>query len=160
MNYKSYEMKLISRILTLLILVSATVYFSGCGKDGDEDKKTEKELQIDKLVGTWNAQAVTYDDDDMTADYESFQIAFAKASGDAMTFTTSGRPGKLTPWPASGTFTFGTPVTSQLVRDDGVNIVYAVSANTLTLTMENYSGTGYNGRTETVAGDWEFTLTK
>ena len=153
-------MKLLSRILTLLILVSAMVYFSACEKGGGDNEKSEKEVQIDKLVGTWNAQDVTYDGDDMMADYGSFQITIAKASADAMTFTVSGRPAKLTPWPASGTFTFGTPVTSQLVRDDDVAIVYAVNANTLTLTMQNYSGTGYNGRTETVAGDWVFTLTK
>lgn len=153
-------MKLIARILTLLILVTSTVYFTSCDDGGDDDKKSEKELQMEKLVGTWNAQAVTYDGDDMMADYGSFQLTIAKASADAMTYTVSGRPEKLTPWPASGTFTLGTPLTSQLLRDDNVSIVYAVNANTLTLTLENYSGTGYNGRTNTVAGDWVFTLTK
>ncbi len=152
-------MTLLTRILTLAILVSATVYFTACDSGGGEEK-SEKEQQIDKLVGTWNAAAVTYDGDDQMTDYATFQITIAKASAEAMTFTTANRPAKLTPWDASGTFTFGTPVSSELVRGDGVEITYAVSQNNLTLTMENYSGTGYNGRTETVAGDWVFTLTK
>ena len=136
---------------------------SNAGEDVIEKEvsvHSSNSLLIEKFEGTWNAQAVTYDADDMIADYGSFQIAFAKGSSDVMTFTTSGRPAKLTPWPASGTFTFGSPSTSQLVRDDGVTIDYDVNTNSLQLTMENYSGTGYNGRTSTVAGDWVFTLTK
>ncbi len=152
-------MKLLTRILTLSILVSATLYFAACDK-GENEKKSEKEQQIDKLVGTWTATVVEYggDPDD---EYDGFTITISKASAEAMTFTTSGRPAKLTPWDASGTFTFGTPVASKLIRGDGVEINYAVSGNNLTLTMENYSGSGYNGgRTETVAGDWVFILTK
>lgn len=152
-------MNQLTRILTLAILVSATLYFSACDKGGG-DEKSEKEQQIDKLVGTWSASAVTYDGDDQMTDYGDFEITIAKASAEAMTFTTANRPDKLTPWDASGTFTFGSPVTSKLVRGDDVEITYAVSGSNLTLTMENYSGTGYNGRTETVAGDWVFTLTK
>ena len=148
----------LTRILTLAILVSATLYFSACDKGGG-DEKSEKEQQIEKLVGTWNASAVTYDDEPADG-YDDFQITISKASAEAMTFTVSGRP-ELSPWDASGTFTFGTPVASKLIRGDVVEIIYAVSGNNLTLTMEEYSGTGYtNGRIETVAGDWVFTLTK
>ncbi len=121
---------------------------------------SSKVLLIDNLVGTWHTQSVTYDGDDQMGDYAGFQISILKASGEAMTFTTSGRPAKLTPWDASGTFIFGPSPDSQLERGDGVELKYAVDGNTLVLTMENYSGTGYNGRTSTVAGDWIFTLTK
>lgn len=152
-------MKLATRILALMILVGSTVYFSSCD-DGGGEEKSEKEVQIEKLVGKWKATAVTYDGDDKLDDYADFEITIAKASADALTYTISGRPAKLTPWPANGTFTFGTPVATQLLRDDQVTVVYAVNNNTLQLTMENYSGTGYNGRTETVAGDWVFSLSK
>lgn len=152
-------MKLLTRILSLAILVSGTLYFTACD-DGEGEKKSEKEEQIDKLVGAWNVSAATYDGEDQMDDYGVMQIAIARASADALTFTVTGRPEKLTPWPASGTFTFGSPVTSKLIRDDGVEITYAVSGNNLTFTMENYSGTGYEGRTSTVAGDWVFTFDK
>jgi hypothetical protein len=152
-------MNLISRILTLLILVSATIYFSACD-GGKENEKSEKEVQMDKLVGTWSAQAVTYEGNDQMTDYQNFTIAITRVSSDAMTFTTTGRPGKLTPWDASGTFTFGNPVASKLVRGDDVTVTYTVSGSNLQLVLDNYSGSGYNGRTETVAGDWIFTLTK
>ena len=152
-------MKTLARILSLLILVSVTVFFAACDGGGEEGK-SEKEAQIEKLVGTWNAQSVIYETEAST-DYDNFTITITKASSDAMTFTTSGRPaGKLTPWDASGTFTFGSPVASQLVRGDGVTVTYTVSGTNLKMTLENYSGTGYQGRTETVAGDWEFTFTK
>ncbi|HLT73521.1 MAG TPA: hypothetical protein VKZ68_00505 [Ohtaekwangia sp.] len=152
-------MKLLTRILSLAILVSGTLYFTACD-DGEGEKKSEKEEQIDKLVGAWNVSAATYDGEDQMDDYGVMQIAIARASADALTFTVTGRPEKLTPWPASGTFTFGSPITSKLIRDDGVEITYAVSGNNLTFTMENYSGTGYEGRTSTVAGDWVFTFDK
>jgi hypothetical protein len=157
-------MNLISRIVTLLILVSATIYFSACDGGGD-NKKSEKEVQIDKLVGTWKVTpggSVTSEDQgDVTSDYASFEIAITKESAEAMSFTTTGRPAKLTPWPPNGTLTFGTPVASKLIRGDGnVQISYVVSGNNLTLTLDDYSGTGYNGRTEGVAGDWTFNLTK
>lgn len=152
-------MKTLARILSLLILVSVSVFFAACDGGGGEDK-SEKEAQIEKLVGTWTAQSVTYEGDP-NPDYDNFTITIAKASSEALTFTTSGRPaGKLTPWDASGTFTFGSPVASMLQRGDNVPVSYTVSGTNLQMTLENYSGTGYQARTGTVAGDWVFNFTK
>jgi len=152
-------MKNLARILSVLTLVAIAAFFAACDGGGGDDE-SEKEAQIDKLVGVWTAQSVTYEGDPNT-DYDNFSITITKASSEAMTFTTSGRPaGKLTPWDASGTFTFGSPVASKLQRGDNVTVNYTVSGTNLQMTLENYSGTGYTGRTGTVAGDWVFNFTK
>lgn len=154
-------MKQINRILSLVILVVATVYFTACDdKSGNE--KSEKEIQIDKLAGTWEASSVTYEGDP-NADHANFSITITKVSAEAMTWTVTGRPaGKISPWNANGTFTFGSPVSSTLVRDDGTNVKYNVDGTNLVLTLENYQGTTYEvpGRTSSVAGTWVFTMTK
>jgi hypothetical protein len=155
-------MKHLARILSLLILVSATFFIASCGGDGGNEP-SEKEKQIDLLVGTWTATSVTNDGTPHTDDYNGFQITITKSSSEAMTYVTQNRPaGKLSPWNANGTFTFGTNVSTELKRDDNVNITYNLSGSNLTLTMNDYSGEGYlvPGRTETVEGDWIFTMAK
>ena len=154
-------MKHLGRILSLLILVSVAVFFAACDK-GDGDDSSEKEKQIALLAGTWTATSVTNDGDTQAPDYDGFTITITGSSSEQMTYVTNNRPtGKLSPWNANGTIVFGDNISTQLLRDDNVPITYSLSGNTLTLTMENYSGEGYVvGRTETVEGDWIFTMTK
>jgi len=154
-------MKHLLRILTFLILVSATVYFSACDS-GSDPEKSEKQVQIDLLVGTWNSSAVLHDAVNLNADFSAFKVTIVQAtSGETMTFTTTGRPTTLpSPWPSSGTISFGNPVTSALVFGDGSTATYSVSGTTLTITFTGYSGAGYTGRTASAAGDWVFTMTK
>jgi hypothetical protein len=155
-------MKHLARILSLLILVSATLFIVGCGGD-DADEPSEKDKQIDLLAGTWQATSVTNDGTSHTDDYADFTIEIDRSSSEAMTYVTANRPaGKLSPWNANGTLTFGANVATDLKRGDNVDITYSVSGTTLVLTMTDYSGEGYlvPGRTETVEGDWVFTLTK
>lgn len=155
-------MKHLARILSLLILVSATVFIAACD-GGDGDGPSEKDKQIDLLAGTWSASSVTLDGAAQSDYTSAFKITIAKSSSDAMTYVTVGRPaGKLSPWNANGIFTFGSDIKTQLKRDDNVNITYSLSGNTLTLTLADYAGEGYlaPGRTETVEGDWVFTFTK
>jgi hypothetical protein len=153
-------MKHLARILSLIILVGSTVFFAACD-GGDGDDKSEKEIQIDKLVGTWTASSVTYNGDDQSSDYTTFTITIAKSSNENMSYTVSGRPTGLSPWDANGTFSFSSPISSKLSRGDGVIVDYVVDGNTLKLTLENYAGEGYEvGRVETVEGDWVFNMTK
>lgn len=156
-------MKSVARILSLLILVSATLFFAACDKGGG-DEPSAKEKQIDLLAGTWQAQSVSFDGDDTyTDDYADFTLQITKSSAEAMTYVTQGRPaGDLSPWNANGTFTFGGDIATQLIRSDEVAVTYSLDGNTLTLTLANYSGEGYlvPGRTATVEGDWVFVMTK
>lgn len=150
-------MKHISRILSLLIITSAVVFFNACD-GGDDSGPSEKEQQIEKLVGTWNATTVTLDGTPDTR-FANFKLTITKASGDAMTWTAAGRPNP-SPWDASGSFTFGTPVATQLVRDDGITISYAADGNSLTMTIPNYTGQPYSARVSSVSGTWVFNMTK
>ncbi len=157
-------MKHIARILSLALLVSGTLFIASCGGD-DGDGPSAKEKQVDLLVGTWSAQSVTNDGDSdpHTANYSNFKITITKSSSEAMTYVTQGRPaGKLSPWNANGTLSFGTNISSELKRGDNVTINYSLSGGTLTLTLPDYSGEGYlvPGKTETVEGDWVFVMTK
>jgi hypothetical protein len=154
-------MRNLLRILTLLILVGATVYFSACDS-GSDPQKSEKQTQIDLLVGTWNSSSVLHNSINLNADFSAFKVSISQAgTAETMTFTTTGRPTALpSPWPSSGTISFGNPVTTALVFGDGSTATYAVSGSNLTITFTGYSGAGYVGRTASAAGDWVFTMTK
>jgi hypothetical protein len=154
-------MKHLLRILTLVILVGATLYFTACDS-GSDPQKSEKQVQIDLLVGTWNSSSVVHNSVNVNADFSAFKLTIAQAgTAETMTFTTTGRPAALpSPWPASGTISFGNPVTTALVFGDGATATYAVSGSGLTITFTGYSGAGYTGRTASAAGDWVFTFTK
>ncbi|HYF67951.1 MAG TPA: hypothetical protein VD884_07440 [Ohtaekwangia sp.] len=150
-------MKHVNRILSLLAL-SAMVFLTGCDK-GDDNKKSENDQQIEKLVGTWTAQEVTLDTDPQ--EYPGFTITISGSAGDdQLSYTTSNRPANG-PWPASGNLSFGSPATNKLIRSgDNLDINYQVSDAQLTMSF-NYEGDGFaGGRTAEVAGDWVFTFTK
>jgi hypothetical protein len=155
-------MKLVSRILTLLVLASATVFYSSCGGD-DDNAKSETDQQLEKLNGTWVIQAAT----DVTQDSDAPPFAFtnmqlvinASAGSTSFNWTTSGRP-ELGPWDAQGTFQFGDPVASVLKRNDNVTINYNVTDTELIMTFTFNNSAGYPGRAKSVEGDWHFEFTK
>lgn len=156
-------MKYLFRILTLLITVGATLFFSACGGDSDDPKKSEAQTQIDLLVGTWSATSVTHDNNVVTSDFDEFKLTLAQAgTNESMTYTSVGRPTDVpSPWDATGTVAFGSPVTSKIILGDGTPATYTVSANSLTITFDDYTGTGHTGgRVNSATGDWVFTFTK
>lgn len=151
-----------SRILSLLLLVGATLFFTGCD-DGDDNKTSDKQKQIDQLVGTWNVQQVTYNTD-ITAEYQNptFKLVISDNGDDGLNFVAQDRPsGKLTPWPADGGFAFGSNVATELIRSpDGITITYSVTDGALNMEFE-YTGEGYTAaKTGTVDGPWSFRFTK
>lgn len=156
-------MKYSSRILSLSLLVSMAVFFAGCDK-GDDNKASQKDQQIKKLVGTWAAVdgGVSYEGVAQT-DYNDFEITITGDAGDdELGFTVTGRPvGKPGPWPGSGSLEFGSPVTSSLIiSGDNIPVTYTLGG-TETLTLEfNYTGDGHTGRVGEVEGDWVFELQK
>jgi hypothetical protein len=155
-------MKYLFRILTLLITVGATFFFNAC-ESGDDPKKSEAQTQIDLLVGTWSATAVTHEGNVVTSDFDAFDLTIAQAgTNESMTYAASGRPTDVpSPWDASGTIAFGSPIASKIVLGDGATATYSVSGTTLTVTFTDYSGTGYTGgRVSSATGDWVFTFSK
>lgn len=154
-------MKLITRFLSLSALVAAAILYAGCGGGGG-DTKSETDTQLEKLNGTWNVVAGNVELDDAAPPFAftGFKLIInAPAGSTSFSWQGQTRPEKG-PWDADGTFTFGSPVTSKLLRDDGVQITYTVTDTSLTMDF-TYTGAGYDGsRVSSVEGNWHFEFTK
>jgi hypothetical protein len=167
-------MKHLARLLSLAVLVSAAILLANCGGD-DGNEKTDEEQQLDKLKGTWtltesSVQFAGSGDDRF--DGSALKLTFSgnySAGGTYSYAVTSSKQVTASPWPSGGSWKFGSPVTSSIVRldkqldgSDDVTITYALSADAKTLTLQyTYAGAGYVvGRTESVEGAWEFVFTK
>lgn len=140
------RLNLIALTLVLGVLVT------GCKKPPPVTK-TDEELQIEKLTGTWKLQAganaVTIDiTNDVTTNWTGFTLTLGNK-----TYQTSSSSEALV-WPSSGTWDFGTNVTT-LVRDDGVEISVSVTDTSLQLQFD-YSASG--GRLNGIEGNWVFKM--
>jgi hypothetical protein len=152
-------MKIAARILSLAIIASAASLFMGCGGD-DKKGKSEQDTQLELLNGTWNANSVTLDGSAPSANHDNFVLTInASAGNTTMTYSDTGRP-SVSPWPGTGTFTFGTNVKSDLVRDDAVDISYTVDGNSLVMTFTFNKDPYAGGRISSVTGQWRFEFTK
>ena len=164
----SYSMKIASRILSLMILVMVTTFYVGCKKD-DDDKKTEEEIQLDKLKGVWTVVSAN-DGDDRTADFDDPAMVLTLegnyAEGGTYNYSLTGERPDPSPWPASGTWKFGTNKSTQIVRDPGgvneIAMTYSVTDTDLIIEFNVPDGSaGWpGGRIGSVTGDWTFTFTK
>lgn len=145
------------------MLVSAVLLtYMGCDGGGSTPEPIE-DVQFTKLAKTWKVSTVTFDGVSRTTDYTGFQLVLGGTKGTPpFSYTTTARP-SLSPWPASGTWEFGSAVETQIIRyntidDDELAITYTVTESTLTLTFD-FAGEGYTARTEEVQGPWVFTFT-
>jgi len=149
---------------TLLFATSLVALFtySGCGP-GKDPEPSDEEVQLGKLKSTWSVSNVTLDNVSKTTDYTGFKLSVDGTLGaTSFNYSTIGRPA-LSPWPTSGTWTFGTDPKTQLVRDpdkasDKLDISYTVTDSQLQLTF-TFAREGY-ARTSNVKGQWVFTFTK
>ncbi len=159
-------MKHLARILSLLILVSAGLFFANCG-GGDPSDTSEEETELNKFKGVWNMTGVTLDGVSKITDYDGVEVTFTgtfSAGGKYnYTSTADGWP-DVTAWKEDSEWKFKTVGTAITRLDDNpdVDIAYDfLSDGSLQLTIDNYDGESYtNGRVNSVAGDWVFTLTK
>jgi hypothetical protein len=158
-------MKYVARLLSLLILVSAGIFYASC--DGSEEPgKSQEETQLDKLKGTWNIQSVVNDATTRTDEYPGMTVTFAGTFTENGTYNyTSDATSwpSVSPWKALDTWKFQTGSTSVLVRQsDSTPITYTLSNSDKTLELKfDYTGPGFNnGRVESVEGEWIFTFTK
>lgn len=139
-------------------LIGVLLSYSGCKSPTHEPNP--KDTQITKLSFTWKlTKNEAKLDGQAQPGYDNFQLTASGSAGQtSFGYTTTGRP-SLSPWPASGTFTFGTDFATQLVRDDGLPVTYSVSDTQLQITF-NYTGAGIAGRVNNVKGNWVYTFTK
>ena len=150
-------MKRTNLLIALLLLAASSVFWK-CG-DTPPPPVNPQDAQLTKLSQTWKATSVTFNGNPLPTPtgYESFVLtASGKAGNPVFSYTTSGRPAK-SPWPASGTFTFGTDFATVIIREDLPNnpVTYSVTATQLQLTF-TYVGSGFLARTGNVEGGWVF----
>lgn len=169
-------MKYLNRLLSLLILVSAVIVLTNCG-GSDDPVKSEQQTQFEKLKFTWTMQSVTLDGVSTGNAAEQFDaltlvISGTFAENGTFNYSLDATPQvDASPWPQSGTWKFGSPVSSTINRLDSdldaalddVTMSYALSNSdkTLTVTINDYAGESFVvGRTASVSGDWIFTFTR
>lgn len=161
-------MKIASRILSLLVIATLTIFYTGCKKD-DNNKKTEEETQLTKLKGVWTLQSAN-DGGVRTGDFSSLVLTLGGTyvEGGTYEYSFTGTRPNPSPWPVSGTWKFGSPKTSQIIRDPNTSsetpMSYTVNATNLEISFSVPDGsTGWTGgtsRTRSVSGDWTFVFTK
>jgi len=160
-DFNIQSMKIL-RVLSLLLISAVLLTYRGCDGGGSTPEPIE-DVQFTKLAKTWKVNTVTFTGtgaQDRTAEYKdiNFQLVLNGTKGTPpFSYTTTGRP-SLSPWKASGTWTFGSAVETQILRDDAVPIEYIVTESTLRLTFQ-FNGDGYAARTDQVQGSWVFTFT-
>jgi hypothetical protein len=158
-------MKFVTKWLSFITLFASLVALNGCG--GDDPEKSEEEVQLDKLRGTWTMATVVNDGVDRSDEYTGMTMAIAG------TFTTGGTYNytslatkwpSVSPWKASDNWKFNTSNFSGLIvrQSDLLDMNYALTNSDTGLKIEfDYTGTGFNnGRTESVGGHWVFTFSK
>lgn len=158
-------MKHLARIFSLLLLVSAGLFFANCG-GGDPSDTSEEETQLNKFKFAWTLSSAG-DPADRTDEYPGMTTTFSGTfvEGGTYNYTSSATDWpSVSPWKASGTWKFKSgAVASTIVRiDDNQEMSYVFSNNDKTLTISfDYTGAGFNnGRVNSVDGDWTFVFTR
>jgi hypothetical protein len=153
-------MKLAGKIVFSLGIVCFLFMYAGCKKHNPAPVPVTDQ-QLDLLTkGPWKVTAVTLDGTTQMTDYANFALSLTGTKGQTIfNFTTAGRP-SLSPWPASGTFTFdATSPATLLSRNDNppVAVTYAATSTQLTMSF-SFAGAGYINRVGNVKGVWVFTF--
>jgi hypothetical protein len=161
-------MKLATKILSLFVLVGLATFYVGCGPD--DPGKTEQEKQLEQLNSSWSLTSANDGSSDRTSGFPNLVLTLAGtyAKDGTYNYSFSGTRPNPSPWPVSGTWKFGTNVTSDLIRDPGttneIPMTYTVSGTSLTVNFTIASGsTGWPGGTSrigSVTGNWSFVFTK
>lgn len=158
-------MKFVTKWRSLITLFAAVLVLSSCG--GDDNEKSEEELQLDKLRGTWTLSSVQNDGVDRTDEYPNMSITLSGTYTSGGTYNLASVADEwpsISPWKATDTWKFAPDnVGTIIVRQIDLQAMnYSLSNSDNTLTIEfTYGGQGYNnGRTESVGGNWKFTFTR
>src|SRR6187551_3295413 len=110
-------MKHLERILSLLILVSAGLFFANCGGD-DPAEISEEETQLGKFKATWTLSSAN-DGQDRTSEYPGMTTTFSGtfvAGGTYNFASTATSWPSVSPWKANGTWKFkGDAVSNTIV---------------------------------------------
>lgn len=172
-------MKIAFRILSLLLLAVVATFYAGCRRD-DDDQDTEEKKQLTKLVGDWTLQSAEDGQGDRTTDFIDLDennnpvplVLHLEGNytgeGKTYNYSFSGVRPEPSPWPASGTWKFGNPKSTQIIRDPGgvneITMTYTVTETDLIISFNVPDGSegwpGGSSRIKNVIGDWQFTFSK
>lgn len=151
----------------MVITMMATLYM-GC-KKVDNNKKTEEEIQLNKLNGVWKLESAN-DGMDRTADFPNLALTLAGSfvPNGIYDYSLTGKRPNPSPWPVNGKWSFGTNKLTELIRDPNTTsetpMTYQVTDTKLTLSFTVPDGspgwTGGTSRTNSVSGNWTFTFNK
>jgi len=148
------------RFSVLMALIAGFGILSSC-KKGDDPEPSIQEKNLGLMTDTWVVTSVTYEGQPSSVDYTGMTITISgtfNATSNTYNYTMGNRPvGKLTPWPASGTWSFDETLPQSIVirNDDDLPMGYTVTDDLLQFDF-TYTGDGYTGRTSVVEGDWVF----
>ena len=151
------------RLSFLPALIIGLISFASCDKS-DPPEPSVEEAQLALLSKPWTVSEVRFGsgNTDRTAEYSGMTLTISGTFSDGGTYNYSlaGRP-SLSPWPASGTWTFDLNDPENLVirTEDNLAITYSVTEGQLQLVF-TYAGAGYAGpRISAVEGTWTFLFT-
>jgi hypothetical protein len=168
-------MKLIARFLSLTLLAGAAVLYASCDGDGGETK-SEQQIQLEALSKTWTLTGAELSGDDTRFDdFTDMKLSISGAFSAGQPngpypYTIAGELPTPSPWPRTGTWSFGSQVKSQLIRNpspganaEDLEMFYTLTGNTLTIEF-NCEGDGCefaggSGRVASNEGEWVFTFT-
>jgi uncharacterized protein YjaZ len=148
------------KLILLFLSVGILFTLTNCGSDS-KPAEPIADQQLTKLSKTWKLTSVTLNTNTVTQNYSAFQLVMTGSKGaTSFGYTTSGRP-SLSAWKASGTWSFvKDQETTLITRDpdntsDKLDMTYVVSESELQISF-NFTGSGYQGRTDQVTGNWVF----
>lgn len=161
-------MKVLTRTLSLLTIASLALFFANCGGDGGGDA-TKEQVQLGKLTKTWNIQSADLDGSPRTPDFINFKLTIggtynSSTPNGPYNFSVQGSRPDPSPWPASGTWTFSSIVSSgdegNLIRDDGVVMHYIIQSNGHLILEVDCEDCDYAGAARVASADglWTFTF--
>ena len=158
----------LTRIVSLVMLVSVGLFYTGCDGGGD-DEKTQEQIQLEKLVSSSWTLISASDPTDRTSEYPGMTLSFSGTfanEGGTYSYTSNATSWPdVSPWKKDDSWKFQSgSVGNKIIRlsDDQV-MTYTLSNSDKQLTIAFiYSGTtGFNnGRVASVAGNWEFVFTR
>lgn len=149
------------KLYSVIILLALTgILLSGCG---DEETPSAKKSQLSNLSGTWEPTSVTVSGVDVTSAYSTFALTLlGSANSDVFEYVVTGRP-EVSPWPSRGTWSFGSDMKSEIMRDPGTGdalfLSYSVTNSRLIVEF-SFIGSGYQSRTKSAEGIWIYTFEK
>lgn len=136
---------------------AASLLLVGACRDEGQSLTPEQQIVRALSATTWNATTVQKDNVEQAA-FADFTMSFTGT----LTYAASGGP-DLLPFPASGSWELGTPLTTQLILGAGnqnIEVAYELSGSTLAFEFD-YTGNGFpNSRTAGLNGRWRFVLSQ